>query len=67
MKIIGWAPRYLVRDLIEVINVHLDVSASVVRVNEYGAPLARRILVELKGRLPVGHEPMSGGQFELIV
>lgn len=64
---IGWSPRYLVRDLIEVINAHPDVSASVVRVNEYGAPLARRILVELKGRLPASHEPMSGGQFELIV
>ena len=64
---IGWSPRYLVRDLIKVINAHPDVSASVVRVNEYGAPLARRILVELKGRLPAGHEPMSGGQFELIV
>ena len=64
---IGWAPRYLVRDLIEVINVHPEVSAAVVRVNEYGAPLARRILVDLKGRLPANHEPMSGGQFELIV
>jgi len=64
---IGWAPRYLVNDLIEVINAHPDVSASVVRVNEYGAPLARRILVELKGRLPADYEPMSGGQFELIV
>ena len=63
---IGWAPRYLVRDLIKVINVHPDVSASVVRVNEFGAPLARRILVELKGRLPADYEPMSGPQFELI-
>ena len=64
---IGWAPRYLVGDLIDVINRHPEVSAAVVRVNEYGAPLARRILVELKGRLPVGYEPMSGRQFELIV
>ncbi|MEI6303347.1 MAG: DNA-binding protein [Betaproteobacteria bacterium] len=63
---IGWSPRYLVNDLIEVINAHPDVSASVVRVNEFGAPLARRILVELKGRLPAEYEPMSGGQFELI-
>lgn len=64
---IGWAPRYLVCDLIEVINAHPQVSATVVRVNEYGAPLARRILVELKGQLPADYEPMSGGQFELIV
>lgn len=64
---IGWTPRYLVNDLIKVINAHPDVSASVVRVNEYGAPLARRILVELKGRLPANYEPMSGGQFELLV
>jgi hypothetical protein len=65
--LIGWAPRYLVRDLIKVINVHPDVSATVVRVNEFGAPLARRILIELKGRLPADYEPMSGPQFELIV
>jgi hypothetical protein len=64
---IGWAPRYLVRDLIDVINEHPEVSASVVRVNEFGAPLARRILIELKGRLPAGYEPMSGPQFELVV
>jgi len=36
-------------------------------VNEFGAPLARRILVELKGLLPADYEPMSGPQFELIV
>lgn len=64
---IGWAPRYLVGDLISVINVHPTVSASVVRVNEFGAPLARRILVELKGKLPADYEPMSGPQFQLIV
>ncbi|MSQ53193.1 MAG: hypothetical protein EXR28_15050 [Betaproteobacteria bacterium] len=64
---IGWAPRYLVRDLIEVINAHPDVSASVVRVNEFGALLARRVLVELEGRLSANYEPMSGGQFELLV
>ena len=64
---IGWAPRYLVRDLIDVINEHPEVSASVVRVNEFGAPLARRILIELKGRLPVNFEPMSSAQFQLIV
>jgi len=63
---IGWTPRYLVRDLIGAINVHPEVSAAVVQVNEPGAPLARRILIELKGKLPADHEPMTGGQFELI-
>ncbi len=63
---IGWAPRYLVRDLIDGINEHPDVSAAVVRVNEFGAPLARRILIELRGRLPLDYEPMSGEQFKLI-
>ena len=63
---IGWAPRYLVRDLIDVINEHPEVSAAVVRVNEFGAPLARRILIELKGRLPADYEPMSSAQFQLI-
>lgn len=63
---IGWAPRYLVRDLIDVINQHPEMSASIVRVNEFGAPLARRILIELKGRLPADFEPMSSQQFQLI-
>lgn len=64
---IGWAPRYLVRDLIDVINEHPEVSAAVVRVNEFGAPLARRILIELKGKLPADYEPMSSPPFQLIV
>jgi hypothetical protein len=64
---IGWAPRYLVDDLIDVINRHPQVSATIVRVNEHGAPLARRILVELKGTLPADFEPMSGAQFKLLV
>ena len=63
---IGWAPRYLVQDLIDVINKHPEVSAAVVRVNEHGAPLARRILVELKGKLPENFEPMSSPQFKLL-
>jgi hypothetical protein len=42
------------------------VSAKVIRVNEHGAPLARRILIELTGTLPAGFEPMSGAQFRLL-
>jgi hypothetical protein len=63
---IGWAPRYLVQDLIAGINEHPMVSAKVVRVNEHGAPLARRILIELTGTLPASFEPMSGAQFRLL-
>jgi hypothetical protein len=64
---IGWAPRYLVSDLIDVINKHPMVSATVVRVNEHGSPLARRILIELKGTLPSDFVPMSSAQFKLLV
>ena len=64
--LIGWAPRYLVNDLIDGVNEHPEVEAMVVRVNEFAAPLARRIMIELKGRIPDGHEPMSGKQFQLI-
>ncbi len=63
---IGWSPRYLVPDLIAAINSNTKVSAKVVQVNEYGAPLARRILIELSGNLPADYVPMSSPEFRVL-
>jgi hypothetical protein len=55
---IGWAPRYLVNDLIHAIALSPgDYSAKVVRINPAPAPSKQRLLVELTGRWP-DYEPM---------
>jgi hypothetical protein len=63
---LGWAPRYLVSDLLRAIAQNPKVRAHVVRVNELGIPLSRRVLIELAGDLPAGFEPMSGAEFQTI-
>jgi hypothetical protein len=64
---IGWAPRYLIGDLKNAIdNSPEAVSGKVVRVNPAPAPFNQRVLVELTGRLPEGHAPMSTSDFCLI-
>lgn len=65
-EFLGWAPRYLVSDLLAAINESSNISARVVRVNEVGVPINRRILVELSGNLPKKYKPMSGSDFQLI-
>lgn len=56
--VLGWLPRYLVdgmhRDNAWVVS---DVEATVVQVN-LDAPLSHRLLVDFRGRLPVGFSPM---------
>lgn len=65
---IGWAPRYLVRDLTRAMaQVPGDYRARVVKVNSVWAPCAQRVLIELNGKWPQGYEPMSSEDFELIV
>jgi hypothetical protein len=64
--ILGWTPRYLVKDLLQAIEENPQVRARVVRVNEAGIPLNRRVLIELSGNLPVGFEPMSDSDFQTI-
>ncbi len=64
--LIGWAPRYLVGDLLDAIQVHPLVEATIQRNNQIAAPLARRVLIELKGQLPQNYEPMTSNQFQLI-
>jgi hypothetical protein len=64
---IGWAPRYLVSDLVRAIALSPgDYGARVVRVNPAPAPSKQRLLVELTGRWP-DYEPMSDGDFEPLV
>ncbi len=64
---LGWAPRYLVKDLLQVIIASpTHVTARVVRVNPAPAPSNQRVLVELKGPLPSNYEPMSGSDFQLL-
>jgi len=63
---LGWAPRYLVSDILKAVSESPKIEAHVVRVNQLGVPLNRRVLIELSGRLPSGFLPMSGGEFEVI-
>lgn len=62
--VIGWAPRYLVADLVQAVAVFPgDYRAQVVRVNPVPAPSKQRVLVELSGPWP-DYEPMTAGDFE---
>lgn len=64
---VGWTPRYLVGDLIHAIAERPWLTASVVRVNGPEVPLNRRVLVELKGRLPADVAPMTSEEFQPLV
>jgi hypothetical protein len=65
--IIGYAPRYLLNDLFEVISrCSLVSSAQVSRVNPPPAPLGQRVLVVFKGCWPDGYQPMSGEEFRAL-
>ena len=64
---IGWAPRYLVKDLFKAIcESPDDICATVVKVNPSPAPAKQRALIEIKGRWPVDYEPMSTPEFRLL-
>jgi len=61
---IGWAPRYLVDDLVKAKAQSPDTyHARVVRVNPSPAPSKQRLLVELSCNW-LGYEPMLKGDFE---
>lgn len=61
---VGWAPRYLVFDLLKAIATQPNVIATVIRVNKAEAPISRRVLVELSGSFPPNVEPMSSEEFQ---
>jgi hypothetical protein len=64
-QFVGWAPHYLVSDLLLAIAQRPLVTAEVVRVHQDSVP-NRRVLVEFGGTLPDKFEPMSGKAFQLI-
>ncbi len=64
---IGWAPRYLVRDLAMAMTENpRDYAARVVRINPQPAPSKQRVLIEMKGRWD-GYEPMTGNDYQPVV
>jgi hypothetical protein len=65
-EFLGWAPRYLVSDILKGIAASPEIAAKVVRVNEAGVPINRRVLIELSGKLPANFEPMSGQDYRVL-
>lgn len=64
---IGWAPRYLVEDLVKAMaESPWNYRARVVRVNPLPAPSKQRVLIEMKARWDE-HEPMSSEDFRPLV
>ena len=65
---IGWAPRYLLKDLMAAMSQSpRQYSAFVVRVNPVPAPSKQRVLIELCGHYPAGYKPMSSQEFQPLV
>lgn len=64
---LGWAPRYLVSDLLNAMGRNVThLRAHVVRMNPAPAPHNQRVLVELQGQYPQGVQPMSGADFQPV-
>ena len=62
---IGWTPRYLVKDLFQAIcESPNDIRAKVVKVNPAPAPTKQRVLIEIRGRWAAEYEPMSTPEFQ---
>ena len=60
---IGWAPRYLVPDLVMAMAESPgEYEARAVRINPKPTPSAHRLLIEMSGRWEK-HEPMSGDDY----
>lgn len=66
-QMIGWAPRYLVDDLIKCVPHAPEISARVARINADAAPLNQRYLIDYAGRAPKGTQPMSTPDFLPLV
>lgn len=65
--VIGWAPRYLVNDLVlAMAHAPREYAATVVRINPSPAPSKQRLLIELSGSWP-DYEPMATGDFEPLI
>jgi len=66
-QMIGWAPRYLVEDLINCVPHAPELSARIARINTDSAPLNQRILIDYKGRALKGTQPMSTPDFKPLL
>lgn len=66
-QMIGWAPRYLVEDLISCVPHAPELSAKVARINAETAPLNQRFLIDYHGRAPEGAQPMSTPDFKPLL
>ena len=64
---VGWAPRYLVEDLVTCITKAPEIEATVVKVNHLHAPLNQSILVEYSGKAPESHLLMSSPDFTPLI
>ncbi len=65
--VIGWAPRYLVKDLLMAMTESpATCVAHIVRVNPLPAPSKQRLLIELAGNWG-RHEPMTHRDFQPLV
>lgn len=66
--IIGWAPRYLFKDLLYVTaQGGCPIEGNVARVNPSPAPPGQRVMIRFRGCWPPGYEPMSNEAFEPLV
>ena len=66
-QMIGWAPRYLVEDLINCVPQAPEISARIARINADSAPLNQRFLIDYNGRAPQGMQPMSTPDFKPLL
>jgi hypothetical protein len=66
-QMIGWAPRYLVEDLIQCVPHAPELSATIARINNDAAPLNQRILIDYSGRAPKDTQPMSTPDFKPLL
>lgn len=64
---IGWAPRYLVLDLLQVLNNPQELAARVVKVNLEPAPHNQRVLIELEGKFNSDYLPMNTPDFQPLL
>ncbi len=67
LMVMGWAPRYLVDDLVRACHdTPTEITAHVCKINRPPVPYQQRILVELSGQFRDTYKPMSGPDFQPI-
>lgn len=65
---LGWAPRYLIQDLVKAMGAApSELSATVGRINLPPSPHNQRVMIEFSGKLPSGLEPMSTREYQPLV